>query len=103
MATDISIETGADDDPTRPNFCSKEEWEAFKEVTGLTKRHAEVVGLKVQGKEAKEIQEILEISGSTLRDHLYESRDRLSASTVKEIPYRAVEAILVVKLSPRQK
>ena len=103
MASDNPIETGADDDPTRPAFCTKEEWEAFKEFIGLSKRHAEVVGLKVQGKQEKEIQEILEISGSTVRDHLYESCDRLSASNVKEIPYRVFEAIWHMKQPPRQK
>jgi DNA-binding CsgD family transcriptional regulator len=101
MATDI--ETGADDDPTRPACFTKQEWEALRKLKRLSKRHAEVVGLKVQGKEEKEIQEILEISGSTLRGHLYVSRVRMSASNVKEIPYRVFEAIRDMEPPPRQK
>jgi DNA-binding NarL/FixJ family response regulator len=96
--------TGADDDPIRPAFFTKQQWEALKRFCGLSHRQAQIAGLKMQGKHEKEIEAILRIGKSVLRTHLYKSMTRLGAGSPREIPHRVFEAFLQMENPPpRQK
>ncbi len=55
------------------------------ELRQLTAREREVLGLLAQGRNTREIAELLEVSSSTIQTHLRRSREKLSLPSVEAL------------------
>ncbi|MFZ1005539.1 MAG: LuxR C-terminal-related transcriptional regulator [Candidatus Sulfotelmatobacter sp.] len=80
------------DDRCRPKLFSLEEWLAIMKHLKLSPRQAEVVGLTIQSKKAKQIGATLGISKFTVITNLNICRRKLIASDSMGLFYRVVES-----------
>ena len=80
------------DDRCRPRLFSVEEWLAIVADLKLTPRQAEVVGLTIQSKKAKQIAATLGISEFTVITNLTICRRKVVAADSMGLFYRVVEA-----------